>query len=115
MSNALFSAWNRVVPGREKDAMELFQSTMAYWGKLQAAGEIDSFDPVLLAAHGGDMNGYFLIKGNPQKLDAIRHSDDFVTLQIRAGHILQGYGTVDAYHGDRLQQLMGQWGALISG
>jgi len=113
MANALIIGWNKPVAGREKQAMELFQSSLAYWGKKQEAGLIDSFEPVISQAHGGDMNGFFLIKGDPAKLDAITHEKDYVQLVMQLGLAIEGFGAVRAYHGDRLQELMQGWGELI--
>ncbi len=50
----LFIGWNRAVVGREQQAMQLFQKVVEFYGKLQADGRIESFEPVLLSAHGGD-------------------------------------------------------------
>lgn len=41
------------------------------WVIVARKGEIDGFDPVLLDAHGEDLNGFFLIKGDRRKLDAL--------------------------------------------
>ena len=113
MSNALIIGWNKAVVGREAMAQELFQSTLAFWGKQQQQGNIESFEPCLFAAHGGDMNGFFFIKGDPQKLDAIQHTDDYTTLVMQAGLCLEGPGFIRGYHGQRLMDLMQSWGKLI--
>ncbi len=41
---ALFIGWGQVVRGREKQALQVFQESMEYYGKLQQDGQIDSFD-----------------------------------------------------------------------
>ena len=38
--------------------MQLWQKSMEFYGGLQSNGRIESFEPVLLSAHGGDLNGY---------------------------------------------------------
>lgn len=113
MANTLILGWNRAVPGREKHAMELFQSCLAFWGKKQEAGQIESFEPILLGLHGGDMNGFFLIKGDPAKLDALQHEKDYVTLIMQLGLALDGFGANQGFHGERLQEIMGGSGELI--
>ncbi len=113
MSNTLFFGWNRPVAGREKQCMELFTSSMAYWGKKQEAGEIESFEPVLLRSHGGDMNGFFLIKGQPEKLDAISHDKEFITLVMNLQLAAEGFGVIRGYAGESVQNLMQEWGGLI--
>ena len=46
----LFLGWNRVVAGREQQAMQLWQKSMEYYGGLQSGGLIESFEPVILSA-----------------------------------------------------------------
>ena len=113
MSNAIIMAWNRAVPGREKQAMELFQSSLAYWTKKQEAGAIESFEPVIGTLHGGDMNGFFLIKGEPAKLDALQHEKDYIDLILQIGLALDGFGAIRAFHGSALQDIMQSWGGHI--
>ena len=78
--HALFIGWNRPIPGREGGAMEAFQSGLAYFAKKVEAGEIESFEPVVLAAHGGDMNGFILVRGDSDKLTKLRDSDEFLDM-----------------------------------
>jgi hypothetical protein len=113
MSNTLFFGWNRPVAGREKQAMELFQSSLAYWGKKKEAGQIESFEPVLLTNHGGDMNGFFLVRGEAEKLDAIAHEKEFITLVMNLALAVEGFGTIRGYAGDSVMNLMQEWGNLI--
>jgi hypothetical protein len=105
--------WNRPVAGREKQAMELFQSSLAFWQKKQQAGVIQSFEPVLITAHGGDLNGFFLVKGEPAKLDALQHDKEYVNLVMQIALALEGFGAIRAYHGDALMGVMQDWGKLI--
>ena len=60
--SVIFVGWDRAFVGREKQTMQLFQKVMEYNSKLQAAGKIESFEAVMLSAHGGDMNGFVLSK-----------------------------------------------------
>ncbi len=51
---ALFLGWGPVVQGPRADvAFKVFQETIEYYGRLQQEGKIDSFEPVLIAPHGG--------------------------------------------------------------
>jgi hypothetical protein len=113
MSNTLLMGWNRAVAGREKDAMELFQSSLAFWTKKKEAKAIESFEPYIFTPHGGDMNGFFLVQGDPAKLDAIQHEKDYLNLTMQCGLVLDGFGTVRGFRGERLMQLMQDWGGLI--
>ena len=114
-NQALFLGWNRPARGREEQAMKLWGKTMEYYGKLQAEGRIESFEPVLLTAHGGDLNGFFLIRGDAEKLSEIRREDDFVDFVIEGGYCLGGFGVITAYIGEGLEAVFNNWSKLVTG
>lgn len=53
----LFVGWGAPVRGRETKGLEIFNESVAYWGRLQQEGRIESFEVVLLYPHGGDLAG----------------------------------------------------------
>jgi hypothetical protein len=59
--------------------------------------------------HGGDLNGFFLVRGRGDKLDAWRRSDEFIGWSLKASYCLEGFGVVDAYLGEGLQAMMQKW------
>jgi hypothetical protein len=108
---ALFLGWGAVVRGRELKALDVFAETLGYYGQLQQEGKIDSFEPVLIAPHGGDLAGFFLIRGERSKLDEVRSSEEFERLVVRAATIVDGVGVINAYTGDSLGEAMGRFRA----
>lgn len=106
---ALFIGWGEVVRGREKKAVEVFNESVQYYGQLQQDGQIESIDAWFLAPHGGDLDGFFLLRGDREQLDEVRRSPEFERLQTRAGMIVDRTGTVNAYTGEALGRLMGQF------
>ncbi|HEV2975141.1 MAG TPA: hypothetical protein VGX69_09130 [Solirubrobacteraceae bacterium] len=104
--DALFLGWGPVVRGRELKAIEVFQETLTYYGSLQQDGRIDSFEPVLLALHGGELAGFILLRGSRASLDEVRSSDEFQRLVGRAAAIVDRVGVIDAYTGEALAQQM---------
>jgi hypothetical protein len=104
--DALLLSWGPVVRGRELKALEVFQETLTYYGTLQQDGRIDSFEPVLIAPHGGDLAGFILLRGSRASLDEIRSSEEFRRLVARAGSIVDNVGFIDAYTGEALAQQM---------
>jgi len=104
--DALFLGWGPVVRGRELKALEVFQETLTYYGTLQQEGRIDSFEPVLIAPHGGDLAGFILLRGSRSSLDEVRSSEEFRRLVARAGAIVDDIGVIDAYTGEALGQQM---------
>lgn len=113
-NRVLFVGWNRPVAGREQGAIQLWQKAMEYYSKLQADGRIESFEPVLLTAHGGDLNGFVMLRGDAEKLAEIRREDTFIDLTIEAGYCLEGFGIVPGFVGDGLTDIFGRWSKLVS-
>ena len=102
----LFVGFGDPVRGREGQAVEVFNETLAYFGRLQEEGEIESFEPVFLEPHGGDLNGFILIRGDAESLAALRVSEEFTQLSIRVSLIANGFGVVGADLAERLQRQM---------
>ncbi len=106
MANAaLFIGWGQVARGRERQSLQVFNEAVQYWAGLQQRGEIESFEPVALEPHGGDLQGFALLRGDREKLNRIRHSEEFLRLNARAGFCVDSIGIVGAYIGEELQRL----------
>jgi hypothetical protein len=108
-TNAVFFAWNRSIPGRERMSGEHFQQFVQYLGGLKQSGTIQSFDAMFLDNHGGDMNGFFLIRGDPAKLDALMADETWVSHMVRAALHLQGAGHIRGVTGDAVMRRMELW------
>ena len=104
--DALFIGWGQVVRGREQPAMKVFQEAVEYYGKLQQDGRIESFDVFLLSPHGGDLNGFMVVRGERQALNEIRFSDEFERITARASSVIDSLGVIPAYTGEALAQRM---------
>ena len=113
--SVLFLGWNRSIAGREQQAMQLFQKVIEFYGQLQAEGRIESFEPVILAAHGGDLNGFFLLRGDAEKLDEVRRDDTFINYSTEANYCLEGFGVVPGYIGEGITGVFSRLSKLFSG
>jgi hypothetical protein len=102
--DALFLGWGPVVRGRELKALEVFQETLEYYGKLQQEGKLEGFEPVLLNPHGGDLAGFVLIRGERAALDQIAAGADFRRLLARAAAVADNVGVIAAYGGEAIAQ-----------
>jgi hypothetical protein len=115
MANAgLFVGWGAPVRGREAKGLEVFNEALQYYGRLQQEGTIESFDTVLLEPHGGDLQGFILLRGDEDKLAHLRVDEEFVRLSTRASLIVEGVGVVGASLGDGLQDAIGIYQQSIS-
>jgi hypothetical protein len=112
--SALFVGWGSPVRGREARALQVFNESIAYWAKLQSQGMIESFEPYLLQAHGGDLAGFALLKGSAEKLATVEASEEFGNMIIRAGLIVENLGVVRAQTGQALAQGMVQYQQQIA-
>ena len=92
----LFLGFNVPARGREVQASKVFGESMAYWNQRKAAGDIESIEVAVLEPHGGDLGGFILIRGEPQKLAQLRGSEEFSRLNVRAGFSVEGFGVVSA-------------------
>lgn len=110
---AILIGWNEPRAGREAMAAGLFAEATQYYASLVANGTIESFEPVLLSRHGGDFNGFILLRGERARLDALRSSQEFITLVVRAEICLDGFGVIDAYVGAGVQRIMQIWMAAL--
>ena len=94
--SGLFIGFGAPVRGRERQATKVFTEAFEYYSRLQQEGEIESFEPVLLEAHGGELDGFFLLRGDQDKLARIRSSEEFERLTVRAQLIVENLGIVGA-------------------
>jgi hypothetical protein len=67
----------------------------------------------MLGAHGGELNGFFIIRGDSDELDQLRRSDEFMKLVLQAGSCLNGFGVMAACQGDALTDLVGKWPQMV--
>ena len=111
---ALIIGWNRAVPGRELACAELLGTVSTYYEKLQKQGKITGWEPIFMTQHGGDFNGFILVRGTQTNLDAIQHDDEFIEHNLRAAHCLQNFGVVTAYVGaPTIHEMMQRWTKTI--
>jgi hypothetical protein len=110
--SGMLIGWDRSVPGRESIALELFEGMVHYLRRLHVEGQITHFEPVMLGAHGGHLNGFFLIRGDQARLDDLRNSDDFRGMVVKANMALSGFTILRAHFGGEVAELMGVYGSL---
>ena len=61
----LFVSWGATVSGREERALEVFNSAIAFYGRCQGDGRLESFDVVLLGPSGAGIHGFATLPGSP--------------------------------------------------
>jgi hypothetical protein len=90
----LFIGASRPIPGRETDALRIWQETGGWLDAQQKAGWFSRWDGFWLTAHGGDLNSAFICYGERAKLDEWRRTDEFEAWVFRAGSCMEGLGVI---------------------
>src|SRR5438094_9995547 len=103
---ALFIRWGGAAAGRERQSVELFAESLKYLSGLVSQGKVKSVEPFFLEPHGGDLDGFFVVRGDLQELNKIRGEEEFQRLATRAQVVVQGFGVIGAITGERLNQHM---------
>jgi len=111
--NSLMFGWNRSIPGREKLSAQHFEDFVGYLTAQQQKKAIDGFDVVFLDGHGGDLNGCFLIKADPAKLQAFAASEEWIKHMMRAALHLEGSGAIRGVTGNAVMDRMKLWTSLL--
>lgn len=80
---------------------------MQYLAAQIQQANIEAFEPVFLQAHGGDLGGFVLVRGERAKLDNMVASEDFQRLAIRAETAVDHFGVVNCFTGQEVQRAVG--------
>ena len=113
-TGALVIGWGPPVRGRELKALQVFNEAIEYYTRLQQQGTIESFEPVALEPHGGDLNGFVLVRGDREKLNALRTSEEFLRLNNRAALVVNNLGVINAFIGEELQRLSADYPTWVN-
>ena len=103
---ALFIRWGATAPGRERKAVELFGESLRFLTSLVTKGRVASVEPFFLQPHGGNVEGFFIMRGDRDELNKIRGEDDFQRYSVRAQAVVQNFGVIEAITGEALNKHM---------
>ena len=105
----LFVGWGAIVPGREKTAARVLGEAMQYLQGQKEERTIEDFEVVLLEPHGGELEGFVLVKGAKESLAQLRSSPDFLRVIVGVQLVHSKVGVVGAYTGAEMGQLLQIW------
>ena len=106
---SLFVGWGSIIVGREKTAAQVLNEAMRYLQTLQNEGKLDTLEVVLLEPHGGDLEGFVLVKGDKEFLAKLRVEEEFVKIIVGVQLVHNKVGVVWAYSGREMQSLFQIW------
>jgi hypothetical protein len=104
--SGLFIGWGEVVRGREDRALDVFNETVEMYGQMQADGRIESFDLALLNPHGGELQGFAMLRGSEAQIDAAGRDEDFQRLMTKASLVVDDLGIIPAAINEGLARAM---------
>jgi len=109
----LFIGWDRPNAGMYKEGMSALNESRAIIKNWQKAGWFESYELIGLTAHGGDLNGFILLKGERAKLDELRRTDEFEGFVMRLGTLLTKLGVVPGLTEDGIDAVMKRQSTLF--
>ena len=111
---ALFIGWGPPVRGREAKGMEIYPTALEYFRRLEQEGRIEAMDVVILGLHGGDLYGFWLLRGSYEQFGELRAEMEFIRLVTRMGVANERVGVVRAWVGDEAEGVLGLYEEAVA-
>ena len=102
----MFIGWGQPVHGREEQAVEVFDESIAYWGELQAEGRIEKFDVALLNPY-GDLNGFAVLYGTHKQFADVAEDERWIRSTVAANLVVENLRMIEGATGEALAHQMG--------
>jgi len=105
----LMIRYGKLVPGREHQAMDLFQETLAYFGQKLERSEISYFEPFFLMTSDQEEElGFFIIKGDMSAIASLADEEAFKVLlekaRVLAAHVHMDWLQVGESAGEQVER-----------
>ena len=110
---ALCTVWGDPIPGREKQALDIYNEAMQYWARLQQEERIERFDVTVLSFSGGHVAGLLVVRGTAEQIDSVRHSKEYQLYVARGQLVASHVSVASAYVDEGLAQFMGWYQKVI--
>jgi hypothetical protein len=110
---ALYIGWGGPTRGREKQALDVFNESMQYYGRVQQEGKIENVEVAILTPTGGDVGGFFLLRGTAQQIDSLRRDEEFQDLLNQVQLIADGLRITDAIVDEGIAQQISRFDKVV--
>ena len=110
---AMFVGFGQPVRGREERAVDVFDEFVGLCGRMQTDGRIEDMDVTLLDPHGGDLGGFFMLRGSADQCSALSMDEEFRRACIDASLIVENFGVVPAAVGTAVGEEMGMYAEAV--
>ena len=102
----MFVEWGEPIAGREHQGIAVFKEALDYVERQEQEGTLEDHEVVILSPHGNNMQGFILMRGDPEKLQGLVASPEWMRLMTRAGFIAHDLGVVPAFMGAEASRLV---------
>ena len=110
----LFIGWDEVVRGREERAVEVFNETVGFYGRLQQEGRIERFDATFLTPNGSGLQGYFQLHGSEAQLGAVQADEGFQRTTLDASLIVENLRVLSGVTNEGIAEQMAMYQDAIA-
>lgn len=110
----LIMFWSRVAPGYEARANALWEDVLGFMARKASKKEIESFEPAVVDATGSHLNGFMIVRGELDQIEALRRDEDYKKMTAKADYVLMGFGIAPLHIGKSLMERMQLWRSEIT-
>ena len=101
----LVIGWGVPVRGAEERGLEVFNDALGMLGRRQQEGQIESFD-VCLFEPNQNVNGFVLIRGSAEQINALRADEEFRRNTIDAQLVVEDLRHLAGYTNEGVAEAM---------
>lgn len=84
--------WGEVKVGRDHKAGQVFQEAYTYFQRQAQDGAIDSVEVVRLMGHAGDLKGFFVLRGERERVRSLIATEEFNRVIVRGQAVVHNLG-----------------------
>jgi hypothetical protein len=90
MEVGLFIRYGKLVPGREKEAIDLFTEASKFYETKVEEGVLSYFEPFFLRTSDfEEETGFFILKGPAPEIFKLMEDDDYLWLLTKAQYVVE--------------------------
>jgi len=110
---ALFVGWGKTHPERVKFALKHEEEWKKILIGLKKEGVIEDYETVLLGPHGGELDGFTLVFGSPEKLALLPMRKELELLRMKATMDHAFFTIVPAFVGEGVERQISLYEEVI--
>lgn len=110
METGILIRWGAPRPGREKDALDVLQSSIEYFRGLVNDGKLTYFEPFMFGSGDSEVEtGFFILRGEVTRIFELLDHQEFRDLLTRGGIVAEHYRLDMLAVGESIQRWLGEY------